>query len=252
MSMTTLILIVVIVSALCIAMLWIFQIKRQRAIERARKTIIYNSQISQIQQVVEETALFLDNKLLAFLAGQVDAAIKGLVKNKIQPDKHCQNIQEQSLLWINDAQKIRQQALTKKSEGQQKRLLLLKNIIQYIRQSVSRNAISRKEAKSLASSTKLSKVKLFCHYYQQDIDQAVKEGNAEMATLSIKKMKGLLAQLSSLPQDLEEQLSQCNKLLEQQQKTIKESKANNDKRLEEEFDKQEEIDQDWQKKQHYD
>lgn len=252
MSTTTLILIVLIVSVICIATLWLFQIKKQRAVERARKTILYSSQITQIHQVVDETAQFLDNTLLAFLSSQVDNGISRLIKHKIQPDKRCQNTQEQAQLWINDAQKIRQQALNRKSEGQQKRLLMLKNIIQYIRLAVSKNAISRKEAKALAYSTKISKVKLFCYYYQLEIDTALKEGNSEAATNSLKKMKALLAQLSSLPQELEEQSAHCNQLLEQQQKVVKESKNTNDKRLEEEFDKQEEIDQDWQKKQHYD
>lgn len=251
MSTTMLIMIVLIVSSLCIAVLWIFQVKKQQAIERARKTIIYTSQITQIQQVVEETALFLDNKLLAFLASQVDNSIARLMKHKIEPDKRCQNIQENAQLWISNPHNVRQQTTTKKSEGQQKRLLLLKNIIQYIRAAAGKSVISRKEAKSLAFSTKLAKVKLFCHYYQQDIDEAINSHRAEMAIITIKKMKTLLAQFSTLPKELAAQSDKCNALLEEQQALVKASKAQSNKRLEEEFDKQEEIDQDWQKK-HYD
>lgn len=252
MSTTNLIIAVIVVCLICIITLWFFQLKKQRAIERARKSVIYTSQITQIHQLVESVAQFLDDKLLVFLAQCVDNSIAQLEKHKIDIDKRCKNTQEQALLWISEPKKVRQQARSKKSESQQKRLLKLKSIIQHIRYAVSKNKIPRKEALALANSTKISKIKLACHYFQQEADDAIKKQDTQSAIGALKKIKGLLAQLKTVPSQLENTLTNCNELLEQQQNIMKQSRPQNTKRLEEEFDKQEEMDQDWQKKQDYD
>lgn len=252
MSTTNLIFTVILVSLLCIAVLWIFQIKKQRAIERARKTVIFTSQIAQIHQIVDSLAHFLDDTLLHFLSKSVDDSIKQLIKYNIQPDKRSQNTQEQAQIWISETKKVRKQSRTRKPEKQQKQLLQMKSIIQLIRQSLSRRAISRKEALSLASSTKISKIKLACHYFQQDADKAIKNQDPQAASLALKKIKALLLKVDPLPSSLKNRLVSCNELLAQQHEIVKQSKTSSTKRLEEEFDKQEEIDQDWQKKQLYD
>jgi len=243
---------VIFVSLLCIVALWLFQIKRQRTIERARKTVIYTSQIVQIHQVVDSVAQFLDDSLLSFLAKCIDDSATQLTKHKIQLDKRCQNTQEQALLWISEPKKVRQQARSRKSEGQQKRLLQMKSIIQHIRQAISRQSIPRKEALSLAHSTKISKIKLACHYFQQEADSAIKSQDTQGAILILKKTKTLLTKIDPTPSDLENILASCSELLNQQQEIMKQSRPQSTKRLEEEFDKQEEMDQDWQKKQLYD
>ena len=174
------------------------------------------------------------------------------VKYNIQPDKRSQNTQEQAQIWISETKKVRKQSRTRKPEKQQKQLLQMKSIIQLIRQSLSRRAISRKEALSLASSTKISKIKLACHYFQQDADKAIKNQDPQAASLALKKIKALLLKVDPLPSSLKNRLVSCNELLAQQHEIVKQSKPSSTKRLEEEFDKQEEIDQDWQKKQLYD
>ncbi len=252
MSATNLIMVVILISILCITILWLFQIKRQRAIERARKTVIYTAQITQIHQIVESAAQFLDDNLLCFLAKRIDESANQLAKHKIQLDKRSRNTQEQALLWISEPKKIRKQARSRKPESQQKRLLLLKSIIQHIRQAISKHTIPRKEALSLASSTKVSKIKLACYYHQQDADNAIKKQDTQAAIQTLKKIKALLSQVEPRPADLEHNFISCSELLEQQQEIMKQSKPQSTKRLEEEFDKQEEMDQDWQKKQLYD
>ncbi len=252
MSATNLIMVVILISILCVTVLWLFQIKRQRAIERARKTVIYTSQITQIHQIVESAAQFLDDNLLTFLAKRIDDSANQLAKHKIQLDKRSRNTQEQALLWISEPKKIRKQARSRKPESQQKRLLLLKSIIQHIRQAISKHTIPRKEALSLANSTKISKIKLACYYHQQDADSAIKGQDTQAAIQTLKKIKALLLQVDPRPADLEHTFTNCNELLEQQQELMKQSKPQSTKRLEEEFDKQEEMDQDWQKKQLYD
>lgn len=252
MSASNLIMAVIFVCLICIITLWFFQLKKQRRIERARKSVIYTSQITQIHQVVESVAQFLDDKLLIFLAQCVDNSISQLDKHNIDIDKRCKNTQEQALLWISEPKKIRQQARSRKSESQQKRLLKLKSIIQHIRHAISKNKIPRKEALALASSTKISKIKLACHYFQQEADHAIKKQDTQSAIQALKKIKGLLIQLKPVPGDLENTFTRCNELLEQQQGVMKLSKPQSTKRLEEEFAKQEEMDQDWQKKQDYD
>jgi len=252
MSITSLIIAVIFVSVLCIATLWIFQIKKQRAIERARKTIIFSSQITQINQIVDSLAHFLDDSLLAFLSKSIDESIEQLNKYNIEPDKRSKNIQEQAQLWINEPKKVRKQSRTRKPEKQQKRLLQMKSIIQFIRQALSRRSLSRKEALSLANSTKIGKVKLACYYYQQDADRAIQEQDTQAAIQALKKIKARLVKIDPLPNDLQKTLNKCDTLLKEQQNTIKNSRPSSTKRLEDEFDKQEEIDQDWQKKQLYD
>jgi hypothetical protein len=258
MSATNLIMVVIFVSLLCIIVLWLFQIKRQRTIERARKTVIYTSQIVQIHQVVDSVAQFLDDSLLNFLAKCIDDSANQLTKHKIQLDKRCQNTQEQALLWINEPKKIRKQARSRKSEGQKKRLLQMKSIIQHIRQAISRQSIPRKEALSLANSTKISKIKLACHYFQQEADDAIKNLDTQEAIFILKKTKTLLMKIDPIPSDVEHTLISCSELLTQQQEIMKQSKPQSTPRLEEELDKQEEIDkqeemdQGWQKKQDYD
>lgn len=252
MSATNLIMAVIFVSLICIITLWVFQIKKQRAIERARKTIIYTSQIAQIHQVVDSVAQFLDDRLLSFLAKCIDDSVNQLVKNKIQLDSRSQNTQEQALLWISEPKKTRQQACSRKSEGQQKRLLQMKSILQHIRHAISKHTILRKEAIFLTNSTKISKIKLACYYHQQEANNAIKNQDTQGAILILKKIRALIMQIDPIPRDLEHTLASCSELLIEQQEIMKQSKPQNTKRLEDEFDRQEEIDQDWQKKQDYD
>lgn len=241
MSITSLIIAVISVSAICISTLWIFQIKKQRAIERARKKIIFTSQISQIHEIVESLAHFLDDNLLAFLAKSISENIEQMDKHNIEPDKRSQNTQEQAKLWMSAPRKIRKQFQNKKPEKKQARLLQMKSITQFIRQAISRRSISRKEALSLVDSTKIGKIKLTCYYHQQDADKAIQNNNTAVAIQALKKIN-----------DLQVTLDKSNTLLKEQQETIKNTRSSGTKRLENEFDKQEEIDHDWQKKQLYD
>lgn len=65
----------------------------------------------------------------------------------------------------------------------------------------------------------------------------------------------MLNKASPLPKDLKQQLISCQDLIDKTQLTLNDERENTgSKRLEEEFDKEEELDQkqDWQKKQLYD
>jgi 23S rRNA A2030 N6-methylase RlmJ len=113
--------------------------------------------------------------------------------------------------------------------------------------------VSRNEAKQLAHSAKFSKVKLSCHYYRQAAEEALKTGELQQGITQLKKIKTLLAKASPLPNDLQKQLIDCQGQIDNTQQTINASReATSSKRLEAEFDKEEEQDQDWQKKQLYD
>jgi hypothetical protein len=253
MSTTSLVLIAVLICALCVASLWVVQLKRQRAIERARKTIIYSSQINQLQQIAEATARYLDDQLIKFLASRIAYSAQLLSRNKITPDKRCQHIIEQAQSWATEPKILRKQARKGKAESQQKTLILLKSIIQHIRQGVMEHQVNRNDASQLANATKFSKIKLNCHHHQQLADEVLKKGELQQGIHALKKIKTLLNKVSPLPTDLKHQLIECQGLIDRTQLTLNEqSESSSKKRLEEEFDKQEKQDQDWQKKQLYD
>jgi hypothetical protein len=253
MSTTTLILIAIAISLLCLAAMWLAQFKRQRTIERARKTVIYNAHINQLQQIVEATAQYLDDSLIEFLANRVHHNGQILSQNKITPDKRSLHTLELAQIWTADPKALRKQARQNKAESQQKCLILLKAIIQHIRQGVMEHQISRNEAKQLAFATKISKVKLSCNHYQQLADTAFKTGELQQGISLLKKLKLLLSKVSPLPNDLQQLQIECQGLIDKTQETLNEQNEHSTgKRLEEEFDKEEEQEQDWQKKQLYD
>ena len=253
MSTSTFIIIAILICAACLAFLWLAQLKRQRAIERARKTIIYNAQINQLQQIAESTAQYLDDSLIQFLANRINYNAQVLVNNKIVPDKRCQHAIELARSWLDNPKTLRKQARKGKAETQQKCLILLKSIIQHIRQSVMEHQTNRVEAKQLAQATKISKIKLSCSHYQQLADEAFSEGELQQGVTQLKKIKALLNKMSSLPNDLQQIKIECQGLIDNTQQTINSSKEETgSKRLEDEFDKLEEQDQEWQKKQLYD
>lgn len=253
MSTISLTIIAVLICILCLACLWVVQFKRQRAIERARKSIIYTAQINQLQKIAETTAQYLDDSLIQFLATRIEYSGQLLVQNKITPDKRCQHTIELAKGWAADPKSLRKQAHKGKPESQQKNLTLLKDIIQHIRQSVMEHQTSRSSAKQLAYAAKFSKIKLSCKHYQQHADEAFKAGELPQAVAQLKKIKALLSKISPLPNDLQQKLIDCQGLIESTLQTINEKREEtSSKRLEEEFDKQEEQDQGWQKKQLYD
>jgi hypothetical protein len=253
MSTTSLIFIVILVCALCIISLWAVQLKRQRAIEKARKTIIYTAHINQLQQIAEATAKYLDDQLIQFLASRIDYSAQLLTRHKIIPDKRCQHVIEQAQGWAADPKMLRKQARKGKPESQQKILSLLKSIIQHIRQGVMEHQVSRNQANQLAHATKFSKIKLNCNHYQKMADEALKTGELQQGINTLKKIKALIGKVSPLPTDLQQQLIECQGLIDNTQQTLNEQSENSSsKRLEEAFDKEEEQDQDWQKKQLYD
>ncbi|MFT4908458.1 MAG: hypothetical protein ACI978_002549 [Oleispira sp.] len=256
MSSTSLILIAIITCTICLASLWVTQLKRQRAIEKARKSIIYNAQINQLQQIAEITARFLDDQLIQFLASRINYSAQQLNHHKITPDKRCQHIIEQAQSWAAEPKNLRKQSRKGKAVTQQVSLNLLKSIIQHIREGVIEHQVSRAQATKLANATKLSKIKLSCHYQQLLAKEALKAGELIEGLNSLKKIKALLNKVSPLPSDLQQQLIECQGLIETTQQTLNEQNEQNEKssgkRLEEEFDKQEEQDNDWQKKQFYD
>jgi hypothetical protein len=253
MSTTNLILIAIFICLLCLGSLWLAQVKRQRAIERARKTVIYNAQIIQVQQIAEATAQFLDDKLIQFLANRIIHSGLILNKNNIAPDKRSRHIIEQANEWLQEPKLLRKQSRKGKPESHQKRLTLLKTIIQHIRQAVLDREVSRPEAKKLANSAKLGKIKLACNHYQQDADQSLKEGDLQQAINHLKKIKKTLAQVSPLSHELKQQVIECDTLIDSTQQTINSQNDNtSSQRLEDEFDKMKEQEEDWQKKQLYD
>lgn len=253
MSTTQLILVAITVCVICLASLWLAQIKRQRAIERARKTVIYNAQINQLQQIAEATALFLDDQLIQFIAKRIQSSAQILTDNKITPDKRSLNSVELAQQWINEPSQLRKQAQKAKPESQQKRLSLLKSMIQHIRQGVLEKQVTRSEAKQLAIATKLSKIKLSCEYLQQQANEHCQNGDLQQGISQLKKIKSLFDQISPLPNDLKQRLIECDSQINQIQETLNEqNESTSSKRLEEEFDKLEEQEQDWQKKQLYD
>lgn len=250
---TTLILIIVAISLLCLMAAWLAQVKRQRTIEKARKAIIYNTNINQLQQIVEATAHYLDDSLIEFLANRIQHNAQILSQNKILPDKRSLHALELTQSWIAEPKALRKQASKNKTENQQKRLILLKSIIQHIRQGVIEHQINRIEAKQLAFSTKIGKLKLSCNHYQQLAETTLHEGELQQGINILKKLKLMLDRVSPLPNDLQQQLIKCQGLIEKSQQMLKEQSDNaSGKRLEEEFDKEEEQEQDWQKKQLYD
>lgn len=253
MSTSSLIIIAVLICVLCLACLWLAQFKRQRAIEKARKTIIYNAQINQLQQIAEATAQYLDDSLIQFLANRIIYSAQLLIRNKITPDKRCQHTVDLAQKWESDPKALRKQARQGKAESQQKCLTLLKSIINHIRQSVMEHQTSRNEAKQLAYAVRLSKIKLTCNYYREIAEEALKTEELQQGVTFLKKIKALLSRVSPLPMDLQQQLIDCQVLIDETQKTLNIDKdITSSKRLEEEFTKQEEQDQDWQKKQQYD
>ncbi|MGK0250211.1 MAG: hypothetical protein ACI910_002980 [Oleispira sp.] len=253
MSATRLIFIVILVCALCIISLWAAQLKRQRAIEKARKTIIYTAQITQLQQIAEATAQYLDDQLIQFLASRIDYIAQLLTLHKITPDKRCQHVIEQAQGWATDPKMLRKQSRKGKTEKQQKILILLKSIIRHIRQGVMEHQVSRNQANQLAHATKISKIKLNCNHYQKVAKEALKTGELQQGINTLKKIKALLAKVSPLPTDLQQQLIECQDLIDNTQQTLNEQSENSSsKRLREVFDKDEEQDQEWQKKKLYD
>ena len=256
MSTTSLVLIAVLICVLCLVSLWVAQLKRQRAIEKARKTIIYTAQINQLKQVAEGTAKYLDDELIKFLAQRIEYSAQLLTRHKIIPDKRCLHTIEQAQGWASEPKSLRKQARKGKAETQQKCLTLLKSIIQHIRQGVMEHQVSRSEANKLALATKISKIKLSCQHHRQQAEEALKSGELQQGNASLKKIKALLSKISPLPTDLQQQLIECQGLIDTTQSTINEQSDNlSSKRLEAEFDKEEEQDkqdQTWQKKQLYD
>jgi len=253
MSTTSLILIAIIICLICLGSLWLAQVKRQRAIERARKTVIYNAQINQVQQIAQATAQFLDDQLIQFLANRIIYSATILSKNKITPDKRSAHIIEQAGEWLQNPKVLRKQAQKEKTESHQKRLTLLKTIIQHIRQGVIDHEISRSEAKKLATSAKICKIKLACSHYQQDAEQSLKEGELQQAIGHLKKIKKTLSQISPLNNELKQQLIECDARIDETQQTINNQTDNtSNQRLSDEFDKMTEHEEDWQKKQLYD
>lgn len=256
MSTSTLVIIAVLICVICVTCLWVVQLRRQRAIERARKTIIYNAQINQLQQIAETTAPYLDDSLIKFLATRIIYNGQLLTNNKIIPDKRCRHTIELAEGWLTEPKSLRKQARKGKKESQQKNLTLLKSIIQHIRQGVMEHQVSRSEAKQLAHAAKFSKVKLSCQHNQLLAEEALKAGELPQGIALLKKIKILLNRVSPLPSDLQQQLIECQGLIDKTQQSLNEQNELNEnsssKRLEEEFDKQEEQDQDWQKKQLYD
>jgi hypothetical protein len=253
MSTSSLVIIAVLICVICVICLWVVQLKRQRAIERARKTIIYNAQINQLQQIAESTAPYLDDTLIKFIASRIIYSGQRLIHNKIIPDKRCQHTIELAQGWTAEPKALRKQARKGKKESQQKILTLLKAIIQHIRQGVLDHQVSRSEAKQLAHAAKFSKVKLNCQQNQLLAEEALKAGELQQGITLLKKIKILLKRVSPLPTDLQQQLIECEGLIDKTQKSLNaQSDNSSSKRLEEEFDKQEEQDQDWQKKQLYD
>ena len=252
MSISSLMLVAVLICVLCVVSLWIVQLKRQRTIEKARKTIIYNAQITQLQQTAEATAQYIDDQLIRFLASRIDYYAQQLHKHKIAPDKRCQLFIEQAQNWTTEPKSLRKQARKNKPVNQQKSLNLLKSIISHIRQSVMEHQINRNEAKLLAHATRFGRIKLNCWHFQQAAEEALKAGELLQGIESLKKVKTLLTKASPLPKDLEQQLIKCQELIDKTQQTLnKKPESTGSKRLEEEFDKEEEQDQqqDWQKKQ---
>ncbi len=253
MSTTQLILVAITVCIICLASLWFVQFKRQRAIERARKTVIYNAQINQLQQIAEATALFLNDQLIQFIAKRIESSAQILRNNKITPDKRSLHSLELAQAWLNEPGQLRKQAQKAKPESQQKRLTLLKSMIQHIRQGVLEKQVTRSEAKQLAIATKLSKIKLSCEYLQQQASEHCQQGDLQQGVTQLKKMKSLLEKISPLPDDLKKKLIECDGQISNIQETIKsQTESTSSKRLEAEFEKLEEQEQDWQKKQLYD
>lgn len=253
MSTSTLVIIAVLICVICVTCLWVVQLRRQRAIERARKTIIYNAQINQLQQIAETTAPYLDDSLIKFLANRIIYNGQLLLNNKIIPDKRCHHTIELAQGWLTEPKSLRKQARKGKKESQQKTLTLLKSIIQHIRQGVMEHQVNRSEAKQLAHAAKFSKIKLSCQHNRLLADEALKAGELQQGISLLKKMKVLLNRVSPLPNDLQQQLIECQGLIDTTQQSLNEQNENSSsKRLEEEFDKQEEQDQEWQKKQLYD
>jgi hypothetical protein len=251
MSTSTFVIIAILICATCLGCLWLVQLKRQRAIERARKTIIYNAQINQLQQIAESTAQYLDDSLIQFLANRINYNAQILINNKIVPDKRCQHTIELARSWADNPKALRKQARKGKAETQQKSLILLQSIIQHIRQSVMEHQTNRAEAKRLAQATKISKIKLNCHHRQELANEALDSGELQQGINQLKKIKTLLSKVSPMPNDLQQIMIECQGLIDNTQQTINASKEETgSKRLEDEFDKLEE--QDWQKKQLYD
>lgn len=258
MSTSSLIWVVTAISALCLVSLWLVQFKRQRAIEKARKTIIYHAQIQQLAHIAEETALYLDDSLIQFIANRIDYSAQLLMRNKIAPDKRCQHVIEQAQVWAQEPKSLIKQARSGKVESQQKTLNMLKSIISHIRQALVDNQVSRDEAKQLALSTRFSKIKMNCLHLQKKADDAIRADNLQQGIDTLKRIKNLINKVSPLPKELEGRLAQCQASLDKTQLMLKEQREkqrgqhSSSTRLEEEFTKQEEQDQDWQKKQLYD
>ncbi len=258
MSTITLILIIIMICLICLSCLWFIQVKRQRAIERARKSALYNSRITQLHEISVTIAHFLDDQLILFLANRIIHTIHQLNINKLTPAPHSVQVFAQAQDWIKDPGALRTLASATPEESRPKQLSLLKAIVGHIRESLQEHKLTTNDAQQLVKMAKLGKIKSSYYHNQKLANESLQQGDLKYGLLLLHRIKSLLKGAPHLDNELKQQLIACNNQIDEIQKALdeqapsKQSENKDSKRLADEFDKLEAQQQDWQKKQLYD
>lgn len=250
MSTTSLIILASLVAICALAALWLIQYRQQKAIERARKSVIYTDSMRELHQAAEQAACLIDTKVIEFCAHQlINLADKlnqlGTAKNKIA----AQALQA-AHQWIDNPALLKQKNDTVISESNATSIRsAMKTLMRHVREAATRRECSVPAANQLIRALRTANLRLSAQFYLQKGDSAAKLNTPRLALLHYRKLKGILVKQKKLPEELKATLSQLDELIQQQQDLQKQQNDNNaDKRLEAEFDKLEEQDQDWEKK----
>ena len=234
-----------------LGIVWLIQYRQQKAIEKARAAVLCSDGIRELHQLVESTALVLDDSLIQFAGQRITALSKQLSFLGTGSDKKLSNMSIVAQQWANKPASARREGsgLPENPKQAQNCSILLKHLLGHIRNAVKEKKIDVGQAKQLANRTRISNIKLITRFYTQQGKAAVSINKHRLALRHFKKARQILEQHSSLPEDLKKMKETINQDITREQDALKEQTAgNSEKRLETEFNRLEEDDQFQQKK----
>ena len=250
MSTTSLVILASLVAISALAALWLIQYRQHKAIERARKSVIYTDSMRELHQAVEQAASLIDNKVIEFCAQQLIKLADKLTQLGANKNKVAAHALQSAQQWAENPALVKQKAETVISESNATSMRsAMKVLIRHVREAATRRECSVPAANQLIRALRASNLRLSSQFYMQKAGAAAKLSNHRLALMHYRKLKGILVKQKNLPEELQATLTQLDELIQQQQDQQKQQNDNNaDKRLEAEFDKMEEQDQDWEKK----
>ena len=250
MPTTSLVILASLVAVSALAALWLIQYRQHKAIERARKSVIYTDAMRELHQAVEQTACLIDNKVVEFCAQQLITLSGKLNQLGVSQNKVATQALQAAQQWNDNPALLKQKGQTEVSESNVTAMrAAMKVLIRHVREAATRRECSVPAANLLIRALRSSNLRLSSQFYIQKGDAAAKLSNHRLALMHYRKLKGILVKQKSLPEELQNTLKQLDDLIQQAQNEQKQQTDNNaDKRLEAEFDKMEEQDQDWEKK----